>query len=623
MIKAPYNFVPLAKTAFYPEWANRISQDIPFEDGVSGSIEYTMEAKTPIFVRNGYTDRKNPDVTFSQTKDGRYFIPGTSVKGEIRNVLEILSFGKMTQVQDARFGIRDLNGSDKREYTRRVANAYCGWLYKNTNGQYCIDDCGVPGRIETRSILASIISINDYRRKNADNEVYASNEVEDILKSATIKYFSCGFTKDNLLDQDFFCRAQINKRFISTDIPRRNQYDRRQFFAINNGGKAGTIVFTGQPSRQKKYDYVFFPVKKVRNVAIDIVNDFLSINRNNYDYTNVWEERLSKGFKIPVFFTLRDGLVDAIGLSYMFRLPSANFIKGAIPAALQSACRKDLAECIFGAAKSELRCLKGRVFFSPAFAINCAKEREVRAVLSSPKPSFGPLYVKHGTWNYSQAEIKGRKRYPVRDEVWENDSSNENVLTKFRALESGIKFRGKISFHNLRQCELGALISALTFDGHSECFHSIGEAKPLGYGKVKIVIGNITDTPILGDSTISDADCSEKVRYYLGVFHDMMDRVWPNWNNTASVKELLAMAKGLTKDKLEWFKYLEMITGDRDADEFTQVKNCKENLPYFTDIIKGKYSSVSGGDWRRKYDRELREEINELDQASKDDMLEQ
>ena len=51
MIKAPYNFVPLENRAFYPSWANHISQDIPFEDGVSGSIEYTIEAETPIFVR--------------------------------------------------------------------------------------------------------------------------------------------------------------------------------------------------------------------------------------------------------------------------------------------------------------------------------------------------------------------------------------------------------------------------------------------------------------------------------------------------------------------------------------------------------------------------------------------
>lgn len=47
MIKAPYNFVPLENKAFYPSWTNHISQDIPFEDGVSGSIEYTIEAKTP------------------------------------------------------------------------------------------------------------------------------------------------------------------------------------------------------------------------------------------------------------------------------------------------------------------------------------------------------------------------------------------------------------------------------------------------------------------------------------------------------------------------------------------------------------------------------------------------
>ena len=110
-IKAPYNFVPLEEKAFYPSWANHISQDIPFEDGVSGRIEYTITAKTPIYVRNGQKQEDKPenrDNTFSHTSDGKYFIPGTSIKGEIRSVLEILSFGKMTQVQDSRFGIRDL-----------------------------------------------------------------------------------------------------------------------------------------------------------------------------------------------------------------------------------------------------------------------------------------------------------------------------------------------------------------------------------------------------------------------------------------------------------------------------------------------------------------------------------
>jgi len=54
-IKAPFNFVPLSDKVFFPDWADKISHDIPFEDGVSGTIELTLTAKTPIFVRNGHT----------------------------------------------------------------------------------------------------------------------------------------------------------------------------------------------------------------------------------------------------------------------------------------------------------------------------------------------------------------------------------------------------------------------------------------------------------------------------------------------------------------------------------------------------------------------------------------
>ena len=41
-IKAPFNFVPLSDKVFFPDWADKISHDIPFEDGVSGTIELTL-----------------------------------------------------------------------------------------------------------------------------------------------------------------------------------------------------------------------------------------------------------------------------------------------------------------------------------------------------------------------------------------------------------------------------------------------------------------------------------------------------------------------------------------------------------------------------------------------------
>src|SRR5690554_5877657 len=111
-IKAPFNFVPLNNKVYLPDWHHQVSHDIPFSDGESGEIELELEAMTPIFVRNGHTksDAKNKNedyVSFSKKSDG-YFIPGTSLKGMFRNVLEIMSFGKMRQISNDRYGFRDL-----------------------------------------------------------------------------------------------------------------------------------------------------------------------------------------------------------------------------------------------------------------------------------------------------------------------------------------------------------------------------------------------------------------------------------------------------------------------------------------------------------------------------------
>ena len=124
MIKAPFNFVPLADKVYFTSWAKQISHDIPFQDGESGVIDLKIIAETPIFVRNGHTEQdgkvKNEIYnSFCKSADGRYFIPATSIKGAIRSVLEIMSFGKITQMQNQSFGLRDLsNGADGQFYRK-------------------------------------------------------------------------------------------------------------------------------------------------------------------------------------------------------------------------------------------------------------------------------------------------------------------------------------------------------------------------------------------------------------------------------------------------------------------------------------------------------------------------
>lgn len=97
MNKAPYNFVPLPEDVFFPNWADKISQDIPFNDGLSGTIKLTITAKTPIFVRNGYSGT-HKDNDFCHTPNMKYFIPATTIKSCVRSVIEIMSFGKMKPV---------------------------------------------------------------------------------------------------------------------------------------------------------------------------------------------------------------------------------------------------------------------------------------------------------------------------------------------------------------------------------------------------------------------------------------------------------------------------------------------------------------------------------------------
>ena len=626
MIKAPYNFVPLENRAFYPSWANHISQDIPFEDGVSGSIEYTIEAETPIFVRNGYTDRKDSDTKFSQTPNGQYFIPGTSIKGEIRNVLEILSFGKMTQVQDARFGIRDLsNNPEGRFYRQKIQNVHCGWLYKRLakdgSEEYLINDCGTPGRIAPEVIDEHYgTALAAFGQNLALNKQYADNDDEEKLRSAYNKY-------ENILNISLESQ-DIEKRLSGTFSTVPDNYN-RIIADFSSNGKKGCIVVTGQPSRReperrrgKYYEFVFFESNTNEKVESQIIDDFITIHKNNYDYKNIWKRYLNEGKRVPVFFMRRNGNlgpIDAIGLAYMFRIPTANFIKGAIPIELQSNRRKDLAECIFGTAKESLKQLKGRVNISHAFACGTPNKCGiVTTVLGSPKPSYGPLYASSGTWNDANAQIKGRKRYPVRTTLLPPNEGTDSQTCKFIPLDQGTSFKGRITFHNLKECELGALIAALTFNGHPDCCHSIGEAKPLGYGKVKISIDKLSVISIKDIFAKTDDPTQQETDYYFNKFEDVMtENIGTGWENSNSIRELCALARGIDKEVNNNFSYMRMST-NRNENEFALNRTVNnENLPLFSDILKPKTNKtqqiIDNPNTTRKYKHEVDERIKKND----------
>lgn len=100
-IKSPYNFVPTNNEIFTNPSDSydllQYCQDVPFKDAECGIIRGTIENISPLFIRNGHGQNTDDLYSsyFESNNDKIYFIPATSIKGMLRNILEILSFAKM------------------------------------------------------------------------------------------------------------------------------------------------------------------------------------------------------------------------------------------------------------------------------------------------------------------------------------------------------------------------------------------------------------------------------------------------------------------------------------------------------------------------------------------------
>ncbi len=94
--KAPYNFVPLNKVIIsYDDKTDRFNRYN--EDGNTGYINIEIEAKTPIFISESDHDG---DYYKFYNQAGKFRIPGSSLRGLIRTMVEITSWGKFEFFND-------------------------------------------------------------------------------------------------------------------------------------------------------------------------------------------------------------------------------------------------------------------------------------------------------------------------------------------------------------------------------------------------------------------------------------------------------------------------------------------------------------------------------------------
>lgn len=588
-ITAPYGFVPLSQDVHLPDWlkvkdgAMPPVHDVPFEDGLCGTLELEIEAETPIFFR-GAKSGQGAHQPFTLS-DGRYAIPGASLRGALRNVVEIITFSRFNRVNNHRYTVRDLTPGGERIYRQHMAAieggkltplVNAGWMTKQDSDETpaVIALCDFA-KVEYQDLrgIAKMLGDDDFR--------------PGIKRGADIKYSKYRGKLKAELPILWTRPPSVEGRKMWSRHGKVSQSS-KEFFK-------GQLVFTGQPQewnagdKRKKHHDFFFTNEAFENKTFEVPKatfldfEFGHSNRGKQNRLSdslqpnaewgYWKQRFENGERVPVFFlTQPDGLIRSFGLAMMFRLPYDlsihQAIKNASPEHLPDPTANfdlDFAEGLFGTVRDNNNgrgrglALKGRVGISHALAQGSpALERPVSAILGAPKASYYPNYVEQNaehpgsapgtsngrqvyqTWMDPDARPRGWKRYKTLETPSPSAASfgreNHDVTTTFTPVRAGTKFTCHVDIHNLRPVELGALLWAITLGGDKSARHNLGMARPLGYGRCVIRLANSMVVDMTGrrlptlDSIIQE-------------FQAYMESKLPGWASSHQVRELIALAR--------------------------------------------------------------------------------
>lgn len=511
-IKSPYNFVPLNKQVYIPDWWDKVSHDIPFEDGIDGLIVVTWKNISPLFIRDASVGNGKFSMHIAdQNGTRRYFIPGASLKGMLRSVISILSFGKMEQYENQYFGHRDFDTKlpEGRKYAKNMENIKFGWLEKQPDETFVLYPC----KGEYKKIGISKVK-NKFRGSYLpSNNVWKTN-YRLRVKNKLFPYF------DNNKYR-LFCTGKINGKKHELLIPA----DTKKGIALND----------------------------------KIIESFLTV----YAPTPGFEKFVSyldKGERIPVSFiyTPERGTEKniAIGMGRMLRYPYKQDINTLVNNEQDIPQKEyDLCETMFGQIDNQdnQNSLKGRVQIGNAMMQGTIGDEElirseVKGVLGEPKASFYPLYLKQDARNkyltYEDANgIAGRKRYRIHQGGTvvnlPQGKDNSNVITRFRPIPRNQTFKMRINIHNLKPVELGALLLAIKLK--QGAFHNIGMAKAYGYGKL---ISENIELNLRGEEQHSVDD-------YINLFKSTMEAFTNNkWSNSDVITSLLGIMGEHSNDEM-------------------------------------------------------------------------
>lgn len=496
---APYNFIECKRPA--GGW----STPTPGTTTFSGTIACSLEALTPIIIGNPTKEKGKPTLVDWVTRGGVPFIPGSSLKGMVRGILESLSFSGMGPTSDIPIATRDVassSGPYRRKFNDHVQEgepngARAGFLKKAPDGTWIIEPCRWA-KIRHAELQKAGVNID----ANTKAHKKASLWYQDGQAGACIS------TELETSPSDVYDRATLTPQGMPIDA----------------------MLFTGPmyDAKRKRHvdqDYAFYrrtglTIPVPPEVYLDFEDQMRPPNcRDQREVLEVYRKNEERNGGIPVFW-LPDGKTDhgsvaAIGLCRYFRLASIhrpiNLVESANP-------RDDFCKNLFGsllgdnAQRGRAWCTAGELIGEPP---SCQLTKAT--VLGQPQITATGMYLEQdhdkiqssrnetntvgmNTWDQpdNPPKLRGRKQYWHRTS---NDAAypdppqnmsgktNFDVQTKYKPAPANTRFAFQVHLDGVTEAELGGILMALELEeGHA---HKLGGGKAVGHGSVRVQVDRL------------------------------------------------------------------------------------------------------------------------------------
>lgn len=531
--QAPYNFVPQAEAILAPGRQADAIDHSRFADGCySGAIDVRITTETPLYVRAGVDPiyaqaNQNPnDAVWQHGSQYREFrhngdparpvIPGSSIRGAIRQIVEVLTASALRKPSDSAIVYRAVGDSSSfgRFYRERfVGPNTLGSKSAAQRYHYPLDAVrggylrrvGREWRIRPAKTHhgVSFVHVQDSSVRDRLPTVRDASGRGPEVKPVWVEPAA---PLDHRHDKDG--RPPLTLRYAASA---------KEVLARSSPRPPGCepawlVVTAGVGPSKHMHCAIFEPDKDAKEIDVptDMREQYVEDrampragNRQGRDLGRDVDDTLLRD-GAPCFYLIDGGSLVFFGPTLFFRLP---YRRSPSDAGVRLPSKGlDMASLMFGTVTPEP--VKGRLRFDDGEMVDAGggtpwlpgSGYTSPPQLLGPKPACIQHYLVQESTRRDELKhydsagnvtLRGFKFYwhrkgvpNVEQDPAAVETAQRKTRTVIRPVKGGVVFQGKVHFDNLTAEELGALLVSLELKPSMR--HKLGMNRPFGYGSVRI-----------------------------------------------------------------------------------------------------------------------------------------